>query len=166
MTSGCFTLTLHTLTCLIFQKRSERRHNKPGQYITVISNQHWNGNYIDVDGGIYVDGDIHMNGNHINGTGVILATGDVHLNGNTLYAVAGDEICIYSQGDIQINGNNIKIVGILYAPDGEIRFSGNDITVEGRVIGNTVRFSGNNISIQGNDAALTSVAISGCRLVE
>ncbi|MCR4442487.1 MAG: pilus assembly protein TadG-related protein [Peptococcaceae bacterium] len=126
----------------------------------------FNGNNINVDHSIYVNGDVHINGNTIDGTGAILAAGDIHINGNCVSASVQDQVCIYSQGNISINGNNITIEGVLYAPGGSIQFNGNYITIKGKVIGNTVSFNGNYISIAGDKCTVTSLPRSGSRLVQ
>lgn len=129
------------------------------------SSVHYNGNQINVEGSIYVDGNVHLNGNSISGTGAILATGDIHINGNCISATTQDQVCIYSLEDIHINGNNITIEGILYAPNGQIRFNGNNITINGKVIAYTVRFNGNDITINGDSCTVVSLPGEGCRLV-
>lgn len=127
---------------------------------------HFNGNSIDVNNPIYVNGDVHMNGNHITGNGAILADGDIHINGNCLKNTTSDAVCLYSTGDIHINGNDIEVCGILYAPNGTIFINGNNIEITGKVIGNEVSFSGNTISIIDDDSALKALPGGGSRLVE
>ncbi|MEW6622202.1 MAG: TadE/TadG family type IV pilus assembly protein [Bacillota bacterium] len=129
------------------------------------NNVHYNGNNINVNNSIYVNGSVHFNGNTISGTGAILATGDIHINGNSINATTEDQVCIYSLGDIKINGNNITIDGILYAPHGSIEFNGNNITINGKVIGDNVRFNGNQISINGDSCTVISLPSEGVRLV-
>lgn len=129
------------------------------------STVHYNGNNINVNNCIYVDGDVHLNGNTIAGTGTILATGKIHINGNSISATTQDQVCIYSLEDIKINGNNITIEGILYAPQGSIEFNGNNITINGKVIGYTVRFNGNNITINDDPSPIKSLPGGGIRLV-
>lgn len=129
------------------------------------TSMHYNGNNINVDNSIYVNGDVHLNGNIINGSGAILSTGDIHINGNCINATTHDQVCIYSKGDIHINGNNITIDGILYAPEGAIYFNGNNIAINGKVIGYTVRFNGNDISITGDSCSVRSLPGEGCRLI-
>ncbi len=129
------------------------------------TNIHYNGNSINVENSIYVDGEVHLNGNNIIGCGAILAEDDIHINGNTIYNGSSDAICLYSLGDIHVNGNDLTINGILYAPNGEIKINGNNITINGKVISNTISLSGNTLNIIDDDSALQALPSSGCRLV-
>lgn len=130
------------------------------------SSQQYNGNNINVDGSIYVNGNVTLNGNHIYGAGAILSTGNITINGNCISATTNDQVSLYSQNNITINGNNIVIYGILYAPNGTITFNGNNITVYGKVIGNKVRINGNHIEVNGTDEKVFSLPTQGFRLIK
>lgn len=129
------------------------------------SDVHYNGNSINVNNSIYVDGDVHINGNTITGAGAILTTGSIHINGNCISATTQDQVCLYSGGDIDINGNGITVSGILYAPNGTININGNNITINGRVIADKIRINGNTISIDGDGISVISLPGSSPRLV-
>ncbi len=126
---------------------------------------HYNGNNVNVEDPIYVEGEVHLNGNDISGCGAILAEENIHINGNMINNSSSDAICLYSQGDIHVNGNDIEIHGILYAPNGEIQLNGNNICITGKVIANTISIAGNTITISDDDTALETLPSSGCRLV-
>ncbi len=126
---------------------------------------HYNGNNVNLQDPIYVEGEVHLSGNNISGCGAILAEEDIHINGNMINNSSSDAICLYSQGDIQVNGNNIEIHGILYAPNGEIKIPGNNISITGKVIANTISISGNTFTIDDDDTALEALPSSGVRLV-
>lgn len=130
------------------------------------SGVHFNGNSIDVNNPIYVNGDVHMNGNHITGNGAILAEGDIHINGNCLKNTTSDAVCLYSTDDIHINGNDIEVCGILYAPSGTIFINGNNIQITGKVVANEISINGNTFTITDDDSALESLPGGGSRLVE
>jgi len=126
---------------------------------------HYNGNNVNVEDPIYVEGEVHLNGNNISGCGAILAEEDIHINGNMINNSSSDAICLYSQQDIHVNGNDITISGILYAPNGEIKLNGNNINITGKVIANTISINGNTITIMDDDSALQALPSSGVRLV-
>ncbi len=129
------------------------------------TDMHYNGNSVNVENPICVDGEVHLNGNNINGCGAILAEEDIHINGNMINNSSSDAICLYSQEDIHVNGNDITISGILYAPNGEIKLNGNNINITGKVIANTISINGNTITITDDDSALQALPSSGVRLV-
>ncbi len=110
--------------------------------------QHWSGENINVDGGVFVQGDLHLSGVNITGSGVLVATGDIHLSGTNLrYLGASDRVCMYSLGDIRVTGTNLTVDGILYAPNGAFDGHGANLTVNGAIIADTVDLSGANLHI-------------------
>ncbi len=130
------------------------------------ASQSFNGGNINVDGSIYVNGEVTFNGNSISGTGSVLATGDIHNNGNNITQTGDGDVFLYSQnGDIHINGNNIAIDATLYAPNGNIVINGNNITINGRIVGNTVTINGTGNTVNGASNPVTSLSVSP-RLVE
>ncbi|MDR7866092.1 MAG: Tad domain-containing protein [Sporomusaceae bacterium] len=130
------------------------------------TSQSFNGGDINIDGSIYVNGEVSFNGNNISGSGSVLATGDIHNNGNNITQTGDGDMFLYSQnGDIHINGNDIAIDATLYAPNGNIIINGNNITINGRVVGNTVTINGTGIRVSGESNPVT-VLPGTPRLVE
>ncbi len=130
------------------------------------TNQTFNGTSLNVDGSMYVDGNVTFNGNKISGTGSIMATGNINNNGNNISQTGNGQLFMYSSnGNIAINGNNITIDAILYAPNGNITINGSNITINGRVIGNRVTMNGSGITVNGDSNPVTSLPVSP-RLVE
>ncbi|HWQ60843.1 MAG TPA: pilus assembly protein TadG-related protein [Negativicutes bacterium] len=123
---------------------------------TYGSSQRFNGNNVNIDGTISVNGNVDINGNNISGDGSILATGDIHNNGNAISTTGTGPMFFYtSDGNIHINGNNITIDAILFAPNGEIVINGNNITINGRVIGQTVTVNGSGLTVNSPDGGGT-----------
>jgi len=122
------------------------------------TSQRFNGNNVRIDGTISVNGSIDINGNNISGDGSLLATGDIHNNGNAITTTGDGPDFIYSiNGSIHINCNNITIDAILFAPHGDVIINGNNITVNGRVIGRTVTINGSGITVNSPAGAGTSL---------
>jgi len=113
-----------------------------------IGSQHWSGVTINVDGNVFVEGDLKLSGVTITGTGMLICSGDIELAGTGLYyAGETDKVCVYSLDDIHITGTNYYADGILYAPTGEIDSHGASLTVNGSIVGDLLDLSGVDVTV-------------------
>lgn len=114
----------------------------------------------------YTSGDIDLNGHGYNAAGATFVTsqGDINLNGNNftfspwdpdgllLYSNKTETSCSSGQAVIKLNGNTHSWVGIMFAPQGPIDFSGTNIvaSLSGRLVADTVKLSGSSQTITRN----------------
>ena len=134
---------------------------------TLIGNQHFNGGIVELDGILFVEGDVKLNGSLIKGIGTIVATGEIEISGSGIsYATSSDAVCLYAGNQMKISGSNISIDGILYAPNSQIQVSGANTTVRGAVIGDIVLMHGSNTTIIHDQQAVEAVPFKAARLVE
>ncbi len=127
----------------------------------------FNGNSINVDSPLYVDGDLMFSGSQINGQGVILATGDIQFNGSSIVNSSNDAVCFYSaNGDIQVNGSNVQLDGIIYAPNGTIQINASSVVINGRLIADKIQLNGSSISICPQEGDLECLPANTIKLVE
>lgn len=116
---------------------------------TYRSSQTFSGNRNEINGVVFVDGDVTITGNKFNGEGTIVATGSIYINGNNLeYENKEDFIGFYALQNIHFTGNNARIEGLFYAPQGEIYYHGNNATIYGALIANHIQFNGNNLHLE------------------
>ncbi|WP_449245280.1 pilus assembly protein TadG-related protein [Desulfobacca acetoxidans] len=105
----------------------------------------------DLDGNIWVQGDITMSGMTTSGTGAILANGNITISGNTTIGGNG-QVCLYSaNGNITVSGsfnNGSNGSEIIYAPNGSVTISGNS-TINGCIVAKRIVISGN-LTVNGN----------------
>jgi len=110
--------------------------------------QHWSGTTINVDGGLFVDGDLTLTGVTIQGQGMIVATGNIYVHGTQMhYESADDAVCLYANKDIEVQGVDMVVQGNLYAPNGEVGIGGTNVRIEGAVAGDTIDFFGTSPTI-------------------
>lgn len=128
--------------------------------------QHWSGTTINLDGNVFVDGDLKLSGVRVTGQGMLMATGDIELAGTSLRYLnpSTDRLAIYSLRDIKITGTNFVVDGIIYAPHGQVRAHGSSLTINGQIIADEVDFSGVNVTIHHNSAASSVLPLAGVRL--
>lgn len=122
----------------------------------------------EVNGAIYVDGNIVING-RVKGTGVIYATGTIKFANDTIMQTASDHILFYAgTGGMTFNGGSGVNVGILYAPNGKITVNGApNSTTYGRLIAKYIDFNGAKASIYAGQGDLNSLTVlSDYKLVE
>jgi len=112
--------------------------------IRYSGSQHWSGITINVDGNIFVDGDLKLSGVTITGKGMLMVSGNIELAGTSLsYAnPGGDALALYSQKNIKVTGTSFYAQGILYAPNGKVYSHGASLTVDGCIVADIVDFSG------------------------
>jgi cytoskeletal protein CcmA (bactofilin family) len=117
--------------------------------------QHWSGITVNINGNVFVDGDLKLSGVTITGKGMLMVTGNIELAGTSLrYAnPSADGLALYGQKDIKVTGTNFTADGILYAPNGKIYSHGSSLTVNGSIVGNIVDFSGINATVNHNGSA-------------
>jgi Flp pilus assembly protein TadG len=133
---------------------------------TLIGNQHFNGGIVELDGVLFVEGDVKLNGALIRGTGTIIATGDIQISGSGIsYATSSDAVCLYAGDQMKISGANVSIDGILYAPNSQIQVSSANTTVRGAVIGDIVLMHGSTTTIIHDQQAVEAVPFKAARLV-
>lgn len=127
------------------------------QYYT--TDQTFSGNNTNVNGSIYVNGNVTISGNNFTGNGFVFATGNISISGNSGSAnTSQNSVCFYTKtGTITISGNNPTIYGLLYAPNGAISISGNNPIIYGSVVGNSITISGNNPVITSTPGELKSL---------
>lgn len=132
---------------------------------TLYGNQHFNGGIVELDGILFVEGDVKLNGSLISGVGTIIATGDIEISGSGIsYATNSDAVCLYAGNQIKISGSNTSIDGILYAPNNQIQVSGANTTVRGAVIGDMVFTAGSNTTIIHDQKSAEAVPFKAARL--
>jgi cytoskeletal protein CcmA (bactofilin family) len=123
-----------------------------GQQGTVYSNTKTLSGTNNINGNIYVKGNVTLSGVTTNGTGAILADGNITTSGTTTVGGSG-QVCLYSaNGNITISGSITNGTGaseIIYAPKGTVSISGNT-TIHGSIIANQIVISGS-LTIDGND---------------
>lgn len=133
---------------------------------TLYGDQHFNGGIVELDGILFVEGNVKLNGSLIRGLGTIIATGDIEISGSGIsYATSSDAVCLYAGNQIKISGSNVSIDGILYAPQNQIQVSSSNTTVRGAVIGDLVLMSGSNTTIIHDQQAVEAVPFKTARLV-
>jgi len=128
--------------------------------------QHWSGQTINVDGGVFVDGNLKLSGVTIRGQGLLVVSGNVELAGTSFaYYGASDKVCIYSLGNIKVTGTTFRADGIIYAPHGEFEAHGATLHVNGSIIANTIDLSGITLSINHDASAASTFPGGTTRLV-
>lgn len=101
-------------------------------------------NLLELDGVVFVDGNVTILGNKFKGNGTIVATGSIFISGNQLeYSSKEDLIGLYSLKNIVFSNNSATFEGCFYAPNGSIIFYGNRATVIGAVIASDINITGN-----------------------
>lgn len=124
-----------------------------------------------ISSGIRVEGNLTIYSRDIVGkTGSIIATGTITYNGSGSYAVGSNAVCLYSLSSakdaITLNGSGGNLYGIVYAPNGGIKFDGSDTTVYGRLIANTIDLNGKGVSVINNPNDLDSIPKTHVVLIE
>ena len=85
-------------------------------------------------GNLYVTGKIQF-GNASKIYGSLMAEGNITFTGSKSYVDASSPICIYSKlGDINLTMGNITANGIVYAPNGTVKFEGSNLTFNGSIV--------------------------------
>jgi len=120
---------------------------------------------------IYVDGMVDINGAGVNAhKGSIIATGDIKFNGQgVIISEASSPLCLYSlNGNILFDGTNPSLHGILFAPNGTIKYSGGDGQIRGSIIADKIDISGGKMNVQYDPEAKTGWPSTGkiIKLVE
>ena len=101
---------------------------------------------------IYVTGSITANGNdstvyEFDYPITLIVEGDIEYNG-TIATSAEKPIYMMSRsGDITVNGGGAALTGIVYAPDGQVRFNGNSVEVNGCIVAHSIRKNGGKVTI-------------------
>ncbi len=133
---------------------------------TLYGDQHFSGGIVELDGVLFVEGNVKLNGSLISGVGTIIATGDIEISGSGIsYATSSDAVCLYAGNQIEISGSNVNIDGILYAPNNQIQISSSNTIVRGAVIGDMVFKTGSNTSIIHDQKAVEALPFKAARLV-
>lgn len=125
-------------------------HERAEQYEYYEGSKNFNQEKILVHNSIKVEDNINFNGSIFEGNCYVIAGGDIRYNVNTLNCQSDNTVVFYSEnGDIVISGSDITINGILYAPKGKVQFNVNTLTLNGRIIADSVEFSGSQFNIYG-----------------
>jgi hypothetical protein len=128
-----------------------------GQQGTVYSNTKTLSGTNNINGNIYVKGNVTLSGVTTNGTGAILADGNITTSGTTTIG-GSDQVCLYSaHGNITISGSlntGPNSSAIIYAPNGSVTISGTQ-NIHGRIIAKQITDSGS-LTIDGTDYPITS----------
>lgn len=124
-------------------------------------------NIINVDGGIYVNGDLTINGSTYTGKGCIVATGNITFNGGSITAsTSNDAVCFYSvNGNITFNSSSNIIQGIVYAPNGTVSIHTSSTSISGSVVSDLIDISVSNINISQSAQQLQSLPRGKPKLV-
>ncbi|MBB5335729.1 pilus assembly protein TadG-related protein [Pectinatus brassicae] len=116
-----------------------------------------------LSGAIYVNDDVKISSNNtISSTGQLLVNGTITISGNLTAAdnTNQQQLAIYSLSNandaITISGNT-TIDGIIYAPKGNVKITGN-VTVNGSIVAKTISISGH-LTVNGTNPI--SVPTSG-----
>jgi Flp pilus assembly protein TadG len=129
--------------------------------IRYTGNQHWSGQTINVDGGVFVDGNLKLSGVTIRGQGLLVVNGNIELAGVSFaYHGSTDRVCLYSLANIKVTGTSFRADGIIYAPNGEFESHGATLQVNGSIIADTIDLSGVTLGIN-HDASAGSVFPGG-----
>ncbi len=113
-----------------------------------IGDKHWSGVNINVDGNLFVEGNLKLSGCTVSGCGMIICSGSIELAGTDLrYTNEEDKFCLYSLNDIKITGTDFYADGILYAPTGEVDCHGASLTVNGAVVADLLDLSGVDVTV-------------------
>lgn len=132
-------------------------------------NQTFDGNKLDLNQSIYVEGDVTISGNNITGSGFIYATGNITITGNKVKIGTADEpVFIFSEKNITIKGNNPVMYCIIYAPNGEIDVQKNNWILFGRLIAMsfTEDCLKNNFSITAGTEDFSGIPLDGVNTVK
>lgn len=115
-------------------------------------------NLVEVNGILFVDGNVTILGDKLRGRGTIVATGNILISGKQLeYSSKDDLVSFYSLGNISFS-NAGTFHGWYFAPRGTISFLGNKAsTVHGALIASEVDFSGDGYRFT-HDARFNSTA--------
>jgi len=106
-----------------------------------------------LEGYYYTDGDLTINATGFDGNAVIVAKGDITYNVDVLST--NGKIVLYSEeGDITINGTDITLEGIVYAPNGTVKISANNTTINGRIVCDKFEYEGSTLVITASDSDL------------
>ena len=126
-------------------------HENAEDYEYFEGSKKYNQNDIIIEQSIKAEDNINFNGSNFKGNSYIIAGGDINYNINTLNKQVDSNVLFYSQnGDIKISGNDITINGILYAPNGNVELNVNTFTLNGRIIANSLTFSGSQFNVKGS----------------
>lgn len=108
---------------------------------TQVYNSNVSFSNVELNGIIFVDGDVNISGNKVRGRGTIVATGSINVSSSDFrYQTGEDLIAFYALGDhIALSGSDGHYDGIWYAPNGEIRIPGSRNTFYGSLV--TQRFA-------------------------
>lgn len=111
-------------------------------------NQHWSGQVINLNGGVFIDGDLRLSGVTLQGRGLLIVNGNVHFAGTTFtYSGPHDAVCLYSLGNVRVTGVTFTADGIVYAPNGTFEAHGTTVNVNGSVIADRIDLAGMTLRI-------------------
>jgi len=100
-----------------------------------------------VNGSMYIDGNVTCQGATLDNSGGILASGNISIDGAT-YISGSNQVCLYSaNGNISIDGAGLfgtNSSSIIYAPNGTVTITGVSL-VRGRIIAKSIITSGINL---------------------
>ncbi|NLL73414.1 MAG: VWA domain-containing protein, partial [Clostridiales bacterium] len=130
-------------------------HENAQPFDYIRGSRSYNENDIIINESIKIEDDINFSGSNFMGACYIIAGGDINYNVNTLNQQIDNKVLIYSQdGNIRISGNDITINGILYAPNGSVELNVNTFNLNGRIIADRVTFSGSQFNVKGDSQDL------------
>ncbi|GFR38813.1 hypothetical protein PRECH8_21090 [Insulibacter thermoxylanivorax] len=108
----------------------------------------FNGNYLQVERSMIVDGNVTFNGTTFAGKNYIVASGDITFNVSTLESLHDEPLILYSEnGDITIRSSQDKFRGIIYAPNGTVQIHTSNFELVGRIIADHITLNGSNFEI-------------------
>ena len=102
--------------------------------------------------GIYNDtlvyGDAGIFASDFHGDCVFMATGNIQFGVESLSSSDGGRVFLGSQnGNITINASNTRLDGIIYAPNGTVMITGENVHINGRIIAKQIYFYGSNLTV-------------------
>ncbi|MBM7867359.1 hypothetical protein GTO89_11290 [Heliobacterium gestii] len=94
---------------------------------------------MNLNGILYVDGDVTVESASLSGSGVIAASGDIRITGTgARYNGAGSRAAYYSRKNIFVSGDGLQVDGVLCAPAGSIIVSGSTNRLVGALTASTI----------------------------
>ena len=114
-------------------------------------NKDYSGQTINLNGIVFVEGDVKLSGSNISGSGTIISTGQIQISGHINYSSGESFLALVTtmSGDkaVKISASSSSIAGHIYAPNGEIEISGAKNVITGGLIGDSVDLSGSQTKV-------------------
>ncbi|WEG13584.1 pilus assembly protein TadG-related protein [Pullulanibacillus sp. KACC 23026] len=113
------------------------------------SSKNFSNTQLNINGIVFVNGDVTISGSSITGNGTIVATGNMTISSSSLtYSSDQNALGFFSgNGNISLSFSNATVNGFFYAPNGTINVSGSSATFNGGLIaGNGVIVSGSSMN--------------------